>query len=181
MKIEKFKPIIEIPDGFKLVVDTREQTPLFLTYRPWIIYKKLDQGDYSVLGFEDKIAIERKSISDLLSVIGKNRERFEREIARLKNYWWKGLLIEGTEKDVYDVHRFSSVHPNARYHSLASFEIRGFHIYYAEDKRKARWWVLTRLIKFYRHMREGKDVEKVLPLNTLEQEGEQWIRPQKED
>jgi ERCC4-type nuclease len=176
MKIHKFSPSIEIPDGFTLVVDTREQTPLFLTSKPWIIYKKLDQGDYSVLGFEDRIAIERKSISDLLSVIGKNRERFEREIARLKDYWWKGLLIEGTEKDIYDIHRFSSVHPNARYHSLASFEIRGLHIYYAEDRRKARWWMLSRLVKLYNHLRESKDIEGVSPLNN-----EQWTKPQKED
>jgi len=159
MIIHEFKPKIEIPDGFILVVDTREQTPLFVTARPWIVYKKLDQGDYSILGFEDMIAIERKSITDLLNVIGRGRARFEKEIERLKDYWWKGLLIEGTEKDVYDVSRYSSVHPNTRYHSLASWEIRGFHIYYAENKRKARWWVLSRLTKLYKHLREGKHIE----------------------
>ena len=158
MIINKFSPKIVIPDGFTLIVDTREQTPLFTT-KPWIIYRKLDQADYSILGFEDKIAIERKSITDLLNVMGISRKRFEKEIERLRGYWWKGLLIEGTEKDVYDIHKHSSVNLNARYHTLASWEIRGFHIYYAESKKKARWWVLTRLIKLYQHLREGKEVE----------------------
>jgi len=159
MIIHEFKPSITVPEGFTLVVDTREQKPLFKPAE-WIISKALKQGDYSVSGFEDKIAIERKSISDLLSIIGKERKRFEKEIERLKDYWWKGLLIEGSERNVYNVNRYSAVHPNAVYHSLASFEIRGFHIYYAPDRTHARYWVLSRLIKLYQHLRLGKDIEK---------------------
>jgi len=152
-RVRTFKPNIIIPQGFLLIVDTREQAPLF-GVEEWCIRKALKQGDYSVVGFEDKVAIERKNISDLLSSLGTGRKRFEKELERLEGYEWKGLVIEGTESELYVPSRFSSLHPNSIYQSLCSMELRGFHIYYAESREKARWWVLSRLVKYYRIKRE---------------------------
>jgi len=63
-------------------------------------------------------------------------------------------VIEGLEKNVYTPNYYSSLHPNSIYQSLCSMEARGFHIYYAENKEKARWWVLSRLVKYYKIKRE---------------------------
>jgi len=150
-----FTPKIDIPDGFIMVVDTREQKPLFKP-KPWIVEAGLNSGDYSIQGFETVITIERKSIPDLLGTLGKGRIRFEKELNRMSEYKWKGLLIEGLENDVYQPNDFSSMHPNSIYHSLAAIETKwGVGIYYAKDKKHARWWVLSRLTKLYKYLREG--------------------------
>jgi len=150
-----FTPKIDIPDGFIMVVDTREQKPLFKP-KPWIVEAGLNSGDYSIQGFETVITIERKSIPDLLGTLGKGRIRFEKELNRMSEYKWKGLLIEGLENDVYQPNDFSSMHPNSIYHSLAAIETKwGMCIYYAKDKKHARWWVLSRLCKLYKYLRQG--------------------------
>ncbi len=155
LHIKSFSPSISIPEGFVLVVDTREQAPLFFDEQ-WVVRKGLKQGDYSIVGFEEEIVVERKNIADLYSTLGKGRDRFKREVERLEGYKWKGLLIEGGEDRVYTVNKFSALHPNSLYHSLSSLEVNGFHIYYAKDKRWARWWVLSRLTRWYKYKREGK-------------------------
>lgn len=149
MVVYTFKPKITIPEGFVLVVDTREQTPLF-DQCEWVVYKKLDQGDYSVLGFESVVAVERKSKSDLLASLGVNRKRFKQEIERLMDYEWKGLVIECSEKELYVPTMFSLLNFQSLYHSISSLEVRGFHVYYAATREHARDWVLSRLVKFYK-------------------------------
>jgi ERCC4-type nuclease len=72
----------------RIIVDTREQKPYQFPGRH-ILSRKLDIGDYSLEGFEDQFAIERKELSDLVSCMVnkgdvRNRERFERELDRAK-------------------------------------------------------------------------------------------------
>ena len=149
---QTFVPKIHLPPGFVLLVDTREQLPLFPP-SSWCIHSPLRQGDYSILHFEDVVAIERKTPSDLLLSFGKERKRFEKEISRLLSYEWKGLLVECSESTLYTPSKFSSLHFGSLYQSLASLEVKGFHIYYADTREKARWWVLSRLVRFYKHKR----------------------------
>jgi DNA excision repair protein ERCC-4 len=76
-----------------VVFDSREQDPLIfqnLTSVRGTLYT----GDYSILGLEELIAVERKTIPDLVSCcMGENRERFERELHRLRGFRFKRLLI----------------------------------------------------------------------------------------
>jgi len=159
-----FTPKIDIPEDFILVQDNQEKLPkharhkgLFNPSLLYIITAHLKTGDYSIQGFEDVITIERKSISDLLGTLGKGRIRFEKELNRMSEYKWKGLLIEGLENDVYQPNDFSSMHPNSIYHSLAAIETKwGLSVYYAKDKKSARNWVLSRLTKLYKYLRNGE-------------------------
>jgi ERCC4-type nuclease len=69
-----------------ILQDTREQNPfLFLgdryadtEVRPGTLFV----GDYTLVGLEAQVAVERKELSDLLVCLGSDRERFERELAR---------------------------------------------------------------------------------------------------
>ena len=61
------------------IIDSREQLPLDLAPLQ-TVPGTLTTGDYSVKGLESIVAIERKSLSDLLSCIGTSRERFDKEI-----------------------------------------------------------------------------------------------------
>lgn len=110
-----FKPVI--------IVDTREQSPLMfknLPARPGT----LPTGDYSFAGAEELFGVERKSIPDLISSCTQERERFEREMHRLRGFRFARLLIIGSEAEVMAHHYRSNATPKAILHSLWAFEAR---------------------------------------------------------
>jgi ERCC4-type nuclease len=93
---------------FTILVDSREKAPYHFTglltdksarggQRPIVVahkYQHLPTGDYSIEGCESEIAIERKSLEDLYSTLGSNRERFEREHERLAAMKRAAVVIE---------------------------------------------------------------------------------------
>jgi ERCC4-type nuclease len=107
-----------------IIIDTREQTPLSFTGLP-SIRGTLQSGDYSLLGCEDSFAVERKTIADFVGCcIGDNRERFERELHRLRGFQFKRLLIIGSAAEV-ERHRYvSKIPPASVLGSLAAWEVR---------------------------------------------------------
>lgn len=151
---ERERPKIEIPEGFILVKDQQEKKDLFKP-APWIVTQHLKTGDYSIKGFEEMITIERKSIVDLHGTLGGGRKRFERELERMKKMKWYGMMIEGCEDNVLRKQTYSQMSVNQIYHALSSFELRGLHIYYAKKRQDAREWILSRLTRFYNHVRRG--------------------------
>ena len=80
-------------EAYTIVVDSREQKPL---WKKDIEVKKLDAGDYSIKGYEDKICIERKSLGDLFGTLGGGHARFNREIERAKSLDYFAIVIDGT-------------------------------------------------------------------------------------
>lgn len=80
----------------KIIVDTREKTP-------WEFEKstsrKLDTGDYSVEGYEDKICIERKkSVNEISRNIV--NDAFWREMERMKEIPHRVIICEFSQQDV---------------------------------------------------------------------------------
>ena len=83
--------------ALEIIVDTREQTPFDFVgcgCDAVVTVKKLNTGDYSVAGLEDKITIERKSLVDLYGSCGSGRERFEREIVRMSKFQYAAIVVE---------------------------------------------------------------------------------------
>jgi ERCC4-type nuclease len=152
LQYERQLPTIKIPNGFVLIQDTREQKPVFKN-DDTVIDQCLKTGDYSVLGFEDQVTIERKSVSDLYGSI--KRKHFEARIRKMKEMSWAGLMIEGSEDKVMRGIDYGETKPKQVYGALTSYEIQGIHIYFAQRQRDARFWILSRLIKFYDHYRRG--------------------------
>lgn len=87
-----------------IVIDSREQQPLdFYGCKDVdVVRKGLKTGDYSLLGYEDKIAFERKSAQDLIGTLIGGHERFAREIERSKSFDEFYLLVEKSPKEVCD-------------------------------------------------------------------------------
>lgn len=60
--------------------DNREQNPY--TFRSWDVEIRQDAlpaGDYSLAGFEDRVAVERKNLDDLVGCfMGDSQNRFEK-------------------------------------------------------------------------------------------------------
>ena len=107
-----------------LIVDTREQNPLVFQH---LASERgtLATGDYSFAGGEEVFAIERKSIADLAACcVGDNRDRFERELHRLRGFRFARLLIVGCEAEV-TTHRYrGNINPKAVLHTVRAFEAR---------------------------------------------------------
>ena len=74
------------------ICDTREQAPLDLLLTTEV--SKLYTGDYSVRGLENLVCIERKSLPDLLGCVGRDRDRFDKCIMRMRGYEVKILVVE---------------------------------------------------------------------------------------
>lgn len=124
-----------IPSNMIVVIDTREQLPYgFSGCR--VSSSKLDAGDYSLEGWEDKVVIERKSATDFYGSITQDRDRFERELERLRDYKFKGLVIEEEEQDLLCPESYGrGISRNSIYGSIISFEIKyGLNVYYGSRK-----------------------------------------------
>ncbi len=63
---------------FRIVIDSREQEPY--TFACEVVKAKLDAGDYSVAGFEQRVAVERKSLRDFVGTVIHDFDRFAREL-----------------------------------------------------------------------------------------------------
>jgi len=150
--------VIPIPDdgGFKIVVDTREQKPVFDLSLPYVIRTKVDNGDYTLLGMESLVAIELKRMSDFMGYIGKERKQHtEPKLVRLKPYVFKALCVLESEASVLS--------PAQRYSRLSPEHVRGFltalHVkygvvtYFNPDVVSMRRWMLDRLIYAYNYLR----------------------------
>lgn len=106
-----------------IIADSREKRPLVFLHFPSVT-ACLSEGDYSILGYEGRFTVERKSISDLVQSVTAERERFERELARMRPYDFKRLLVVGTMDDIRK-HRYrSQAKPKSVLASIYAFEIR---------------------------------------------------------
>jgi ERCC4-type nuclease len=71
-------------DRITVVVDTREQEPYsFDSDKVSAVRKALPAGDYSLVGLEERVAVERKSLTDFVSTVIRGRKRFHRELEKL--------------------------------------------------------------------------------------------------
>ncbi|MBZ0270555.1 ERCC4 domain-containing protein [bacterium] len=82
------------PPNFTIVVDSREQQPY--GFDGMSLRATLPAGDYSVAGFEDAIAVERKTLEDYVRSVIRERERFHKEIARLSKMRFACIVVEAS-------------------------------------------------------------------------------------
>ena len=82
-----------------VIIDTREQNSWSFCNLP-SEPGTLTSGDYSVKGLEHLIAVERKSLDDLLGCIGRDRARFRRKMQRLKAHRFRLLIVEASHADL---------------------------------------------------------------------------------
>jgi len=140
-----------------VIVDTREQLPYtFEMYNNWIgstLSKSLTTGDYSVLGFEKEIALERKTLNDIVGSLMDGRSRFLREMERLSSFRSKCLCIEATRTDIKSEYTFSRqvrAHPNGIAGALDAIAAKyGIYIHYGCDRSLSEEFCASWLSKTY--------------------------------
>jgi len=107
-----------------IIQDTREQIPLVFPSAVVVEVGTLQTGDYSIRGLESLFSVERKSIDDLVGSVTRERERFERELHRLRGFQFRRLLIIGSEADLLAGKFYGNANPKAIFASLGAFEVR---------------------------------------------------------
>lgn len=100
-------------NDFVVVCDTREKIPYEFSTDVEVVSEKLDTGDYTIQGFEDVFAVERKSLPDLLKSITWERERFKAEIVRADALLGFVVVVECPVRDILNWNYKRDVHPNA--------------------------------------------------------------------
>ena len=136
-----------------ILIDTREQTPYRFDpprYNVSTASAALPAGDYSLPGFEARVAVERKTLEDLVACLkGKNRERFERELARGRPYDLFVVVVEASMADVAQGRYRSDMKPHAVLQSLFAFQVRyGVAFLWAGDRAGGEYATHSLLAKY---------------------------------
>jgi len=169
--------VVNLPDEFVIVQDTREQLPLFPRVKKGsirtfnnefyhnlrVVGGALKHGDYSVQGLESVLAIERKMLSDFYAYIGKERARTIRKLNAMKKCKFKALIIECYEDELFhpdfygvDLSEVQAARERAR-SSLKSIRVKyGMHVYITADRNMLRRFVIDHLYYAYQKIRRGE-------------------------
>jgi len=135
-----------------VVVDTREQEPYgFDSESIASIRKALPAGDYSIEGFETRVAVERKSMADFVSTVIRGRKRFHKELEKLRDYDAACVVVEANYRDILGACYQSDAHPNALIGTISSIIIDfGVPVYFCSDRQAACRFVEGFLMRFHR-------------------------------
>ena len=142
-----------------ILVDSREQRPYLFQKFPCAIKRVgLKQGDYSVEGLESRVAVERKSLSDLVGTLTQGRDRFYRELDRLASYDFVAIVIEATYRQVaHGPYAFSRAKPYSIIRTLHSIQQkRGVQVIFAGDAAHAEEWTFNALEMYWKNDRAAK-------------------------
>ena len=138
---------------FQIVRDTREQEPfLFLGYPVEIVEGTLNAGDYSIPGFTDRVAVERKSLSDLIGCLTTGRNRFTRELERLRGYESAVVVVEAGFYELAEGRYRSKLNPTSAVQTIISMmQAYRMPFFFAETRADAERFAFDFLRHYYRH------------------------------
>lgn len=142
------------------IQDTREQTPWKFGHQT--IIQKLEVGDYSVDGIQDKVCVERKRHEELVNCFcGDNRDRFQRELERGANLHRLHVVVEASFKGVIEClyeNWPSAMHPAAIRGTIAAWENRYNHVrfWFCGDRETAQTWTEHLLKRAWADFQEKK-------------------------
>jgi len=144
----------------KIIIDTREQHPYQFPPDIKTEIATLKTGDYSILGFENQVCVERKSLSDLFGSLGKGRPRFEREFQRMAKLHYACLMIECNFMDVFcSPPRFAKVHPKSVFRSVIAWSIRyNVHVYWGINRELSQKLTLILLQRWWKEYADAKPI-----------------------
>lgn len=156
------------PEDITAICDTREQAPLDLKIPT--VKGTLQTGDYSIMGLDHLVRVERKSLQDLVMSCGRERERFDRCIERLRHFPLAVLVIEATEAQVELKQYRGEMHPNAILGAVHSWRAKGINVDWAGNAQTAAIHISRTLFAFAREKhRELGAFYKGLKIATTEE------------
>lgn len=158
------------PEPLTIVVDSREQRPwTFGGYPVAVVRAGLRSGDYSLAGHEGEIALERKSLDDLVQSLSHGRDRFEREVERLSAMSFAAVLVEASAQDVVERKYKSEMLPQSVLQSAFAWMVRyKVPVLWCGSRPHAEYTAFGLLAKFKRHAESRRaEVLAVAELETM--------------
>lgn len=153
---------------FRVLVDTREQLAYgfhqikadavanFATIKVAMSPCTLAAGDYSIDGYADRVAVERKSYADLAGTLTRGRQRFIREIEKLAAMPVAWVVTEAnltTMRKVPPPH--SAVLPKTLWRSIMALQVRFPNV---------QWWLC-----------DGREEAEGVTYRLLEKWWQEWV------
>ena len=153
----------------RIVADTREQMPYKFelpVYDGTTLERgTLPTGDYSLAGLETQVAVERKSLPDLMACMGRERKRFMAELERARGYQAFAVIAETDWKSIASGNYRAQVKPQSALATLTAIMAR-YHIpvIFAGSRRAGEYacWC------FLRQFAKGKEMESKAILQALQ-------------
>ena len=157
------------PDRMVVIVDSREKKPMLYDKVGdpnfpglKIKFDTLKSGDYSIENMstpdcEHSIALERKSLPDLFSSVGRGRERLIAEFKRMQEFDYAALVIEDDYRAMFrSPPPASSMNPKSVFRSILAFSIRyDLHVFACPNRIFAERTTYLLLKRFWDDRRGG--------------------------
>lgn len=140
----------------RIAIDTRENLRyMFDGYESF--RTTLATGDYSLEGFEDRLAVERKNHSDAWGCLTDGRKRFERCLERLALLDRAAIVIEASMAEfVVPPPQIKRVNAATAMGSYISWSTKyRIPVFFAENRQWAERVVLRILAAYYKHCAHG--------------------------
>ena len=135
-----------------ILIDSRERAPLRFSDAVETETVTLPVGDYSLAGYTDTIALERKRLGELATCCGTDRERFIDQIERLRSYPIRALIVEADMDGILGNAYRSEIHPLSVLGTLIKFAVDWqVPIWLAGDARNAALLVERMMLRHARH------------------------------
>jgi len=167
LKVRQGGKTIRVPRPM-VVIDSQEHMGYrFERFSNWFagtVHRRLPVGDYTLLGLEDKIIIERKTLPDLVRSIIQERAGFIQKCEKLSAFRKKCLVIEGSLGLLKTPYEDSQAHPNAVFGSLIAAQERwDIPVYFIDNFLLAEEFVASVLSKYHAyHWLEDNGYERCL-------------------
>ncbi|MCG3204350.1 MAG: hypothetical protein KCHDKBKB_01065 [Elusimicrobia bacterium] len=144
----------EAERSLSIIIDSREQQPY--EYLGAAVMA-LRSGDYSLFGYETKVAIERKSLQDVFNSVGAQRKRFEREVQRLAAMDYAAIVVEATLEECLTPPPYSQMNPKAVVNTLLAWSVKyRLAVFFAGNRRFGRAVTYRLLEKFFNYQQEKR-------------------------
>lgn len=143
----------------RIAIDTREQLRyMFDGYESF--RTTLATGDYSLEGFENRLAVERKNHSDAWGCLTEGRKRFERCLERLSALDRAAIVIEASMAEFCvappQIKRVNAATAMGSYISWSTkYRIP---VFFAENRQWGERVTLRILAAYYKHCAQGVGV-----------------------
>ena len=138
----------------RIICDSREQNGYTFATFPDVLAKTgtLATGDYSLDGFTDQVAIERKELSDLIACLTHDRDRFTRELERLRGFESAVVIVEARYSDIQQGRYRSRMTPEAAQQSIISSMGRyRLPFFFAGDRQAGERFARDFIRHYHRH------------------------------
>lgn len=142
--------------GLVIAIDTREQKPYAFPKLQTAVVT-LATGDYSIVGYEEQVAVERKSKADAYATFGGGHKRFVKELVRLADIPTARVLIECSCLEfVESPPPYTRVKGEALLKKIRTWEMKyGVAFTFVPNRAAAKWTVERWLQAWWKY--HGKD------------------------